>query len=289
MSLENDIYTIQCRASATFADLNGGNPADGTPVFGWQDMSSNPDGGAFNQRWLVSLVDGQPGVYTLQNLHGGTYLDLNGGGTANGTRIQGWEFIPKDINQQWKISKAEVDGFWRLQSVASGTFMDLNGGSPNDGTQIQGWEQLSTNNQLWAFRSVTISSSNITSALMTNQFIKQAFPSYLQNTRYISIPNSQLPQLVQQLALNPKSRSENSDSLTYAVKAAVEKWNNDNIHVDGCPFVFGIVFVRDTQGIGHAMNWFISENDNGIIFLDPTNGFQSSNIGVTGQVYFGVY
>ena len=76
-------------------------------------MSSNPDGGAFNQRWLVSLVDGQPGVYTLQNLHGGTYLDLNGGATANGTRIQGWEFIPKDINQQWKISKAEVDGFWR--------------------------------------------------------------------------------------------------------------------------------------------------------------------------------
>ena|SRR5882762_6011386 len=90
-----------------------GNPADGTQVIGWQDMGGNSDGAAFNQRWLVSLVDGQPGVYTLHNLHGGTYLDLNGGGSANGTRIQGWEFIPNARNQQWNVSKAEVDGFWR--------------------------------------------------------------------------------------------------------------------------------------------------------------------------------
>jgi len=288
MSLASDIYTIQCRASDTFADLYGGNPADGTPVNGWQDMGGNPDGSAFNQRWLVSPVDGQPDVYTLHNLHSGTFLDLSGGGSANGTRIQGWEFL-NNRNQQWKISKAEVDGFWRLQSIASGTFMDLSSGIPNDGTQIQGWERLSNNNQLWAFRSVTISSSNINKALKANQFIKQTFPSYLQNTRYISIPNAQLAKMVQQLPPDPQSRSENSDSLAYAVKAAVEKWNNDNIHVNGCPFVFGIVFVWDIQDIGHAQNWFVSEHDNGIIFLDPTNGFQSSNIGVTGQVYFGVY
>jgi len=92
----------------------------------------------------------------------------------------------------------------RLQSVASGTFMDLNGGSPNDGikniasglltrnwwmsaftgTQILGWERLSNNNQLWAFRSVTISGSNINNALKANQFINQTFPSYLRDTKY---------------------------------------------------------------------------------------------------------
>jgi hypothetical protein len=60
------------------------------------------------------------------------------------------------------------------------------------GTQIQGWERLSNNNQLWAFRSVTISNGNINNALMANQFIKQAFPSYLQSTRcdfMLSLPS----------------------------------------------------------------------------------------------------
>jgi Ricin-type beta-trefoil lectin domain-like len=89
-----------------------GSPSNGTSVIGWQDVGGNADGAAFNQRWIVSPVDGQPDVYTLHNLHGGTSLDLSGGGSANGTRIQGWEFL-NNRNQQWKISKAEVDGFWR--------------------------------------------------------------------------------------------------------------------------------------------------------------------------------
>jgi hypothetical protein len=92
-----------------------GSPDNGTKVQGWQNLSIQEF--APNQQWLISQVDGSPGVYTLRNMSGGSFLDLESGLSADGTQIQCWEQNPPGTvdapNQQWKISKAEVNDFWR--------------------------------------------------------------------------------------------------------------------------------------------------------------------------------
>jgi len=286
MSLPLDVYTIQNKAGNTFADLNGGNPGNGTSVTGFQDGSNRVD--AFNQRWFISPIDGKPGVYVVVNLRGGSVLDLDNGSSGNGTAIQGWQFNPNAGDQQWRIFKAEIDGFWRLQNVASGTYMDLAGGSPNDGNKIQGWQHVNNDNQLWTLRAVTTRGSQINAALKVNQFIKQEFPRYLQDDIYISIPDAILNEIYAGLAGGFSStRVVNMDGFAYAVKAAVSKWNSDFIRTDNLPFVFGIVFGQDANGLGHAQNWLMSEDGNGIVFFDPTTGSRTSNPGI--QAYFGVY
>jgi len=233
MSLPRDVYTIRNRGSGTFLDLTAGNSADGTPVHGWQDEGSDAISG-FNQRWLVTLVDGNPGVYKLHNLRGGTFLDLSDGGSANNTKIQGWNGTSNDQNenQYWRIVLSEVDGFWRLQNVRGGTFMNLLGTQPVNGTPIVGWEHANDDDQLWAFQPVTISGSNVNAALTANPIIKHGFTSYIQHANYICIPSAALAQVFQQLNLVPSTiLPVNLDILAYSVKVAVLKWANDNILV----------------------------------------------------------
>lgn len=85
-----------------------GSDSDGAQIWGWADQSTGI--GAFDQEWLV--VDaGTPGVYTLHNVRGGTYMDLDNGGSANGTIVHAWR--QAGINQQWKIYPSERDGYMR--------------------------------------------------------------------------------------------------------------------------------------------------------------------------------
>jgi Ricin-type beta-trefoil lectin domain-like len=134
MSLPRDVYTIRNKGSGTFTDLSGGTfirncgihssgPAsytstgsntNGAQVQGWEDEGASASF-SFNQRWLITPVNGTPGSYKMQNLHSGTFVDLSNGSPSNDTKIQGWEGSVNDTNknQQWVISGAEVAGFWR--------------------------------------------------------------------------------------------------------------------------------------------------------------------------------
>jgi hypothetical protein len=51
-------------------------------------------------------VEGNDGIFTLRNLRGGTYLDLNEGSSTKGTQAQGWSKATQgsEKNQQWRIT-----------------------------------------------------------------------------------------------------------------------------------------------------------------------------------------
>lgn len=290
MSLPRDVYTIRNKGSGTFTDLSGGSNTNGAQVQGWEDEGASASF-SFNQRWLITPVNGTPGAYKMQNLHSGTFVDLSNGSPSNDTKVQGWEGSVNDTNknQQWVISGAEVAGFWRVQNVASGTYMNLLDITPNDGTPIVGWEHFNNDNQLWTIQPATLSGAQINATLIANPSVQQKLPSFFQDpgTKYVTIPSVAIQSVFQALGVPPSNLlSANLDSPAYALKAAVAKWSNDIVRVDGFPILFGIVFMLDAQGVPHAQNWSIQDNT-GVIFFDPFTGSQSSNLGH--KVYSGFY
>jgi len=82
-----------------------------------------------------------PGIYLLENVASRTFLDLDSGKTANGTRVQGWQFFANNPCQQWILSIDPNSRYYYIQNVASRTFLDLDGGKTANGTRLQGWAQ----------------------------------------------------------------------------------------------------------------------------------------------------
>jgi len=291
MSLPFDVYVIQNKKSGTFLDLDNGSSANGTKVQGWENLSTQQY--APNQQWLISQVGGTSGLYTLRNMSGGTFLDLTGGSSDNGTQIQCWEQnagSPDAPNQQWNIFKAEATGFWRIQNVKAKTFVDIDNGSATDGTKIQGWQSISNDdNQMWSIKAVTVSGKKINSALKANSSIKKEFPSFLPpDTQYLILPSVVRASLWNDLKLSPTSyRTVNGDAPAYTVKVAVSQWGNGRLLVDGFPYLFGIVLGKANNTDPWARNWYLKDDGSQVVFFNPVDGTESSDPGmvVTSGIY----
>ncbi|KAK6070658.1 hypothetical protein SCUP515_08267 [Seiridium cupressi] len=113
--------------TGTCIDLTESNPADNTPIIGYQYN------GTKNQHWRLERVGttGPWPVYMIKNLATGMVHRLSdgrGGNTSNDH--QRWRFITADPDTGEVVM---------IQNVGTGTFIDLyNGGSANS-TKILGW------------------------------------------------------------------------------------------------------------------------------------------------------
>ncbi|KAI1342874.1 ricin B lectin domain-containing protein [Xylariaceae sp. FL0016] len=68
-------------------------------------------------------------------------MDLNGGSSADGTKIQGWE-QNGSTPQQWVLEKVTPGAAWspwKIRNVCGGSYMDLLNGSNEMGTSINGF------------------------------------------------------------------------------------------------------------------------------------------------------
>ncbi|OSX68056.1 carbohydrate-binding module family 13 protein [Postia placenta MAD-698-R-SB12] len=63
----------------------------------------------------------QAGNYRIQNVGIGNYVDLAGGSSIQGTRVQGWTNA-NNLNQLWQFEPVN-DNTWKLLNAASGTYM----------------------------------------------------------------------------------------------------------------------------------------------------------------------
>jgi hypothetical protein len=95
------VYTLRNLRGGTYLDLSNGSSTDGTKVQGWEAASS---ANVKNQQWTIT-AEGSTGHYRLQNVAGGTYLDLDSGNSANGTKVQGWSYVKDDKNQLWDLTR----------------------------------------------------------------------------------------------------------------------------------------------------------------------------------------
>lgn len=101
-----------------------------------------------------------PETFFIQNKAGFTCANLAGGGTADGTRAQGWSCTGGPTSSQWEYDR--VNKF--LKNKASGTCLDLQNGSSADSTSVQGYSCDPTNNNMkWNYNSTTKQWRNVAS------------------------------------------------------------------------------------------------------------------------------
>ncbi|EPS99468.1 hypothetical protein FOMPIDRAFT_82644 [Fomitopsis schrenkii] len=100
---DKSVFKIENANSRTVMDLNRGNPMPQTLIFGYQPQDRNP-----NQRWAI-LRNSNNTAYVIRNQSSGTYVDLYGGRSANGTGIHGHGgegVTTMNNNQLWVLIKA---------------------------------------------------------------------------------------------------------------------------------------------------------------------------------------
>ncbi|MFJ3231621.1 RICIN domain-containing protein [Streptomyces sp. NPDC086787] len=79
----------------------------------------------------------------------GKCLDVEGGGTANGTAVQVYTCNGSSA-QEWKLL-GSYDGGYTLVNTKAFKCLDVSGGNSADGTKIQIWNCSSSKNQQWTF------------------------------------------------------------------------------------------------------------------------------------------
>ncbi|KAF5384469.1 hypothetical protein D9757_006399 [Collybiopsis confluens] len=279
-------YFIHNERVPIAVDLNNaGATANGTTVVAWEQKwwDNANDFNASNQLWLIKPVPNAADTYTVQNIKGGTFLDLQGGSSADQTPIVGWEGNNGD-NQKWIIKK-DISGAYRFQNVASKTFMDLYGGGSANGTRIYGWSGSwdSTSDdsfhKRWFLKRASQTSAEVSLLVRNNPDITVDFKSYLLDGDYIILPEGVWQTIWNGSGLrNRPWRSEIFDCDDFAVvyKAAVATWGADNIRADGIAILCGIMLGRAKVGVGaHAYNFNINTRFDAVRFFEPqTNAFQ---------------
>jgi len=97
----NNTYTLYNIKAGTVLELSNGNSANGTQAQCWARVADPNDPAIHNQEWHITSVGGS--AYRLVNVRAGTSLDLSNGGTANGTKVQGWAASEGNPNQEWLL------------------------------------------------------------------------------------------------------------------------------------------------------------------------------------------
>lgn len=88
------------------------------------------------------------GVYSLQNVNSGKYLNVAGANPSPGTKIQLYTNDGTASNS-WLITR-DSDGYYTLQNIATGNYLDVTGGNFTRGTRLQTWPANGTCSQKWA-------------------------------------------------------------------------------------------------------------------------------------------
>ncbi len=100
------------------------------------------------------------GTYRVLNRRSLKALDVQNGGTANGTALVQWGYSGAN-NQKWTFAD-QGNGQYKITGVASGRVMDVAGISTANGAKIHLWDWLNANNQKWTVTPVGNGSFKLT-------------------------------------------------------------------------------------------------------------------------------
>ncbi|KAF9873779.1 hypothetical protein CkaCkLH20_08889 [Colletotrichum karsti] len=94
-----DFWKLFNYKSGTALTMQNGASGNGTPVVGSESFDSD------RQLWRFALnsVSKKPPFFRITNKESGTVVDLNDGGSGNGTKIQGWDNNTNTRNQEWVL------------------------------------------------------------------------------------------------------------------------------------------------------------------------------------------
>lgn len=144
-SVSGDGYTLHSAcADGKVIDVPGGAVnAEGQTVQIWSNNGSNA------QKYIVTDLAAAPvanGTYVLEST-GAKAIDIDGGRTANGTRIHLYNLTYSN-NQQFALTRS-ADGLYTIKNVASGRVLDVVAGGINNGTALQLYDSNNSCAQKW--------------------------------------------------------------------------------------------------------------------------------------------
>jgi hypothetical protein len=119
---------------------------------GYLTADSTKDGGDVYMEGTIAssslfrLERDDNGTWAIK-AHGGKNLNVAGGGTANGTRVQVWGTWTGGHNA-WEL-QSRGDGLFWIRSVCSGRFLNVCGGATADGTPVHTWEATDNGHNDW--------------------------------------------------------------------------------------------------------------------------------------------
>ena len=103
------------------------------------------------EKVAATLVDG--GLYMIQNVNSGLYMEVAGGEAANGVNVQQWGADGAASYNTWRAVAAD-DGYYKLYSqVGDGStyLLDITGAKSADGTNVEIYQESGTKAQLFKF------------------------------------------------------------------------------------------------------------------------------------------
>lgn len=141
-------YTIVSKANGLALDLSGSTVADGSNAQCWQlDGSGSQSFVLDGSKHERTVADG---VYVVSSgLGGRKVLDMTGGSTANGARLQIWDSNMTEA-QVFRFTYDDETGLYSIVSVKSGKALDATDGKCSNGTAVQQWGSNGTMAQRWA-------------------------------------------------------------------------------------------------------------------------------------------
>ncbi|MFF5362008.1 RICIN domain-containing protein [Streptomyces scabiei] len=116
---------------------------------GYANIGGVHIGGRTAKPALVSTtLPGNATVYRLVNRNSGKVADVEGGGTANDTRLLQWPWL-NAANQKWTFAHTG-DGHYEIKGVGSGKLMEVGALSRADGGYVDIWSDADVPQQHWA-------------------------------------------------------------------------------------------------------------------------------------------
>jgi len=89
-------------------------------------------------------IAGTP-YFMIVNKYSGKALDLIGGDTSNGARVNQWSFDYNGANQRWAVLPTENNAHFKLISWVSGKCACIDGDSTNNGAILHDWDYVGNN------------------------------------------------------------------------------------------------------------------------------------------------
>lgn len=142
-------YIASALDPAKGLDAGFDTSANGANVSLWSLGEGRP-----SNQWRFERLD--DGSFRIFETRSGRVLDVSGGGMANGTNIQLWEWNGTDA-QRWYVTQDGSGGYW-FTTKLDGRRMDVTNASTANGANIQTYEPNNTEAQ--AFRLIPVSSSD---------------------------------------------------------------------------------------------------------------------------------
>lgn len=145
-------YTpYQPNAAALRAGTGKGNDCSSHGNRNFYNLFTNWFGDAKYQP-LTSNVWIPNGVYRVRSgsQNSREYLDIAGGGTANGSNVALWQKTG-DLVQDWYFYR-ESSGLYSIKSMKSGRFLDVAGANGNAGANVAIWQGTGACAQHWALQ-----------------------------------------------------------------------------------------------------------------------------------------